>query len=503
MKNRTNFNNIYLLFIVIMFIIILIMWYFIFLGDKTSNNIKITNNINKNISNISLEQWKKDQIKNYKFATNLKFWTWNIVNIDLEAREVELELVKWVKTKMNTYNIGNKIWQLILRAKKWDKININFKNSLSQETTIHWHWIRVPNSEDWVPWVTQKPIPAWWKYKYSFVVNDPGTFIFHPHKNHSEQIWRWLYGILIVEDDNEPKYDKEFAWVLKDYRVGRNLKLTDDFWNLHDALHGWRLWNFITINNEINKVVEVNPGDTIRLRLANMSNARIYNLDLSKFNAKVIATDDSLVNNPKRVYNLEMWPWERYDLEIKISNKLGNLEIVDHYFSWYQVNKLVTIKVIWKKTATKKIKTPIWNLPDWRNVKYNKPDLVIDLGGIWVMWGDKRMMMWGERAWTINDGIFPKTNKPIKLKKWKMYIIRMKNNTRRDHPMHLHWDFFQVVNISGMKGEYVWWKDTVNVKAMEYVDVAIIPTNVGSWAFHCHILEHADLGMFTTVDVEN
>jgi hypothetical protein len=37
-----------------------------------------------------------------------------------------------------------------------------------------------------------------------------------------------------------------------------------------------------------------------------MSNARIYNLDLSKFNAKVIATDDSIINNPKRVYSLEM-----------------------------------------------------------------------------------------------------------------------------------------------------------------------------------------------------
>jgi hypothetical protein len=37
-----------------------------------------------------------------------------------------------------------------------------------------------------------------------------------------------------------------------------------------------------------------------------MSNARIYNLDLSDFNAKVISTDDSLVNNPKNISELEM-----------------------------------------------------------------------------------------------------------------------------------------------------------------------------------------------------
>jgi hypothetical protein len=32
--------------------------------------------------------------------------------------------------------------------------------------------------------------------------------------------------------------------------------------------------------------------------------------------------------------------------------------------------------------------------------------------------------------------------------------------------------------VNGMKGEYVGFKDTVNVKPLSYVDVAIIPTNV-------------------------
>jgi len=500
MKNKIVYGLIRILIVVVWYI-----WYNMYFNNNTKKTAdNVVNNINENKVNKDLEDWKKDQIKNYKYATNLKFWSWNIVNIDLEAREAELELIPWVKTKMNTYNKGSNIWLLIIRAQKGDKIVVNFKNSLKQETTVHWHWVRVPNSEDWVPWVTQKPIPIWWNYKYEFVVNDAGTFLFHPHKNHSEQIWRWLYWILIVEDKKQQKYDKEFVWTLKDYRVWKDWKLVNDFWNLHDAVHGWRIWNILTINNDINKVAIVNPWDTIRLRIANMSNARIYNLDLSKFNAKVIATDDSIINNPKNVTELEMWPWERYDLEIKIWDKLWDFVLNDHYFDRYPYNKLATFRVVWKKTTKWNIKTPIWNLPDWRNAKYNKPDLVIDLWGMWVMWWDKWMMMWmnWERAWTINDGIFPKTNKPIKLKKWKMYIIRMMNNTRRDHPMHLHWDFFQVVSVNGMKWEYIWWKDTVNVKPLSYIDVAIIPTNAWSWAFHCHILEHADLGMFTTVDVE-
>jgi len=474
--------------------------------NNTNNNIK--SSIEKEKIEKNLKDWKKEQIKNYKFATNLKFWSWKIVNIDLEAREVELELMKWVKTKMNTYNVWNSIEPLVIKAKKWDKIVVNFKNSLKEETTIHWHGIRLPNSEDWVPWVTQKPIPAWWKYNYSFVVNDAWTFLFHPHKNHSKQIWVWLYWILVVEDDSEPKYDKEFTWVLKDYRVLKNWTLAGDFWNIHDATHGWRLWNIMTINNIVNYEANVNPWDTIRLRIANMSNARIYNLDLSKFNAKVIATDVGVINNPKRVYNLEVWVWERYELEIKIWLKQKKLEFIDHYFNRSWPNKLATINVVWKVNTKNKIETPKWNLPDWRKAKYNKPDIVIDLGWIWVMWWDKwttSMMggaVWWKQWWTINDGIFPETSKPIKLKKWKMYIIRMKNNSRRDHPMHLHWDFFQVIRINWINWEYIWWKDTVLVKAKEYIDVAIIPTNEWTWAFHCHILDHADLGMFTTVNVE-
>ena len=509
MKNKWD------IFTIILSIIITIIWViilFYFYNDKNPENKieekiadNIINNIDKNKTDKNLETWKKDQIKNYKYATNLEFWSWNIVEIDLEAREVELELIPWIKTRMNSYNKWNKLEPLVIRAKKGDKIVVNFKNSLSEETTVHWHWVRVPNSQDWVPWVTQDPIPAWWVYNYTFVVNDPWTFLFHPHKNHSEQIGRWLYWILIVEDEKEPKYDKEFAWVLKDYRIWNDWKLTDDFWNMMDKTHGWRIWNLLTINNIINKTVEVNPWDTIRLRLANMSNARIYNLDLKKFDLKVIATDDGIINNPKKVDELEMWPWERYDLEIKIPEELENLKLIDNFFKRETPNRLATMKIVWKQIADKEIKTPIWELPDWRSAKYNKPDIIIDLGWMWVMWWDKRMMMWAwaERGWTINDGIFPKTNKPIKLKKWKMYIIRMVNKSRRDHPMHLHWDFFQVVNVNWTKWEFIGWKDTINVKPMQYIDVAILPTNAWKWAFHCHILEHADLGMFTTIDIED
>ncbi len=487
----------------------IIIWLFIilflpFLFFYVYNTVSFFNNKeDKTVNNYDIK--KKNYEEDYKYGTNHSYNSWSIVNIEINASEKEYELIPWIKTKMYTYNSDWDISPLVIRIKKWDKLNVTFNNLLDKSSTIHWHWVRLPNSQDWVPWITQDTVKPWDSFDYSFVANDAWTFLFHPHDNHSEQIWKWLYWVLIVEDDSlDVDYDKDLTWVLKDYRVGKDWKLTNDFPNMHDATHWGRIWNIVTINNVFKFTQEVKSWETIRLRLANMSNARTYSLDLSDFNAKVIATDDSLVNNPKYINELEISPWERYQLEITIPDNKDQLVLYDNYYSNNPPFAIAAMNVEWAVKEKIDIKTPIWNIPDWTNIEYNKPDVVIDLWGMWVMWWDKGMMMWmwWERWWTINDWIFPNSNTPIKLEKDKMYVIRMLNNSKRDHPMHLHWDFFQVVSVNWMKWDLIWFKDTVNVKPLSYIDVAIIPTNPWVWAFHCHILWHSDLWMFTTVIVE-
>ncbi len=483
---------------ILVFIFLLSLLFLFYNTSLFSNNTYEKNSINYKVN-------KQKEENKYNYNVDHWFNSWNIVNIEINASEKEYELIPWIKTKMYTYNSDWDIRPLVIKIKKWDKLNVNFNNLLNKSSTIHWHWVRLPNSQDWVPWITQDTVKPWGNFDYSFIANDAWTFLFHPHDNHSEQIWKWLYGVLIVEDDSiKTKYDKDLTWVLKDYRVGKDWKLTNDFPNMHDAMHWWRMWNLVTINNIVNFSEEVKWWELIRLRLANMSNARTYRLNLWEFDSKVIATDDSLINNPQHIDELEISPWERYQLEIKIPNDKNKLVLYDNYYSRSYPVAIANININWVVKETKSSITPKWNIPDWTNMDYNKPDIVIDLWWMWVMWGDKSMMMWmwWERWWTINDWIFPTSNTPIKLKKGKMYIIRMVNKSKRDHPMHLHWDFFQVVNINWMKWNLIWFKDTVNVKPLSYVDVAIIPTNPWIWAFHCHILEHADLWMFTTVIVE-
>jgi FtsP/CotA-like multicopper oxidase with cupredoxin domain len=70
---------------------------------------------------------------------------------------------------------------------------------------------------------------------------------------------------------------------------------------------------------------------------------------------------------------------------------------------------------------------------------------------------------------------------------------------KMDHPIHIHGTEFQIVSLNGKTPERETWKDTVNVPAGEYVDIAFIMTLPGTWMLHCHILDHEDGGMMTSI----
>ena len=72
------------------------------------------------------------------------------------------------------------------------------------------------------------------------------------------------------------------------------------------------------------------------------------------------------------------------------------------------------------------------------------------------------------------------------------------NNSPFAHPFHLHGYFFQVSmpTGSGMEGH-------VNVPVNSTVKIAIdFDERPGMWMYHCHILDHAEVGMMGHLHVE-
>ncbi len=71
-----------------------------------------------------------------------------------------------------------------------------------------------------------------------------------------------------------------------------------------------------------------------------------------------------------------------------------------------------------------------------------------------------------------------------------------------DHPFHLHVNPFQVVSRNGQPEPYRAWKDTVLVKGGETVRIRIpFRTFAGKTVYHCHILDHEDLGMMGNIQI--
>lgn len=103
--------------------------------------------------------------------------------------------------------------------------------------------------------------------------------------------------------------------------------------------------------------------------------------------------------------------------------------------------------------------------------------------------------------WTINDLAYP-DYEPITLQKDKFNVIRFTNESARLHPMHLHGQFFKVLARDDQAVNEPFLRDTILIKPRQSVDLGLFPLDEGTWANHCHILEHAEAGMMTVVKVE-
>jgi manganese oxidase len=106
----------------------------------------------------------------------------------------------------------------------------------------------------------------------------------------------------------------------------------------------------------------------------------------------------------------------------------------------------------------------------------------------------------GMHGYTLNGKSFPATV-PIKAKKGQKLRIRFMNEGMMIHPMHLHGMHMTVITKDGWRVPAPWRCDTLNVAPGERWDVIVNCNNPGVWAFHCHILPHAesDHGMFGMV----
>jgi FtsP/CotA-like multicopper oxidase with cupredoxin domain len=79
--------------------------------------------------------------------------------------------------------------------------------------------------------------------------------------------------------------------------------------------------------------------------------------------------------------------------------------------------------------------------------------------------------------------------------------VTLVNDTMMNHPIHLHGHFFELVN--GQPAGQQPLKHTVNVMPGGKLSFDLTASELGDWAFHCHMLLHMHAGMFNVVTVRH
>ena len=108
---------------------------------------------------------------------------------------------------------------------------------------------------------------------------------------------------------------------------------------------------------------------------------------------------------------------------------------------------------------------------------------------------------------SLNGKAFPETA-PIAAKTGDWLLIHYYNEGLVGHPMHLHRQPQLVIAKDGFPLKAPYQMDTLWVGPGERYSVLVHATEPGVWAYHCHILNHAEgetglLGMVTALIVED
>ncbi len=409
-----------------------------------------------------------------------------------------------------------------IRVRQGDRLRIEVQNALDEETTVHWHGMRVPNAMDGVAHLTQKPIPPGGRFTYEFDAVDAGTFWYHPHQRSFEQVGRGLYGALIVEEADPPRVDRDLVWMLDDWRLTDEDEIADDFGAFMDKSHAGRLGNTVTINGQIPDTMAVRTGERIRLRLINAANAYIFALDFGALVPQVIAIDGQPVAPHAPEGHLLIGPGMRVDLILDMTGAPGDRVTV--YDRFYGVENFRLIDLAYSDEPLR-AEPPNWSLklpvnpvpePDLTNVRRHEVTFTGGMmGGLAMremgitgkghtMGGDDRMgMMQGDDIWFVN-GVAATghvLNPILVLEQGHSHVIIMTNATAFHHPIHLHGHSFRVLSRNGQPNTHREWQDTVLMSPRERVEIAFVADNSGDWMFHCHILEHQAGGMLGVIRV--
>ncbi len=365
-------------------------------------------------------------------------------------------------------------------VKKDTALTLNVENQTQTDTNIHWHGLSLPNDQDG-PALLINPQQT---FQYQFTPDYQGTYWYHSHNRPvRDQVDFGMYGPLVILEPEDAKYTIDQILVIDDWAVNQV--------SGHMQIEG----DTDTVNGKTGSEIEpisFNNTDLVKLRFIQAATAKSTVINFP-FEVNVTHTDGMPLETPFKTTVLEIAPGERYDVEL---THKGNTD--ETFAITNDRNQGFKIPLIYAANEDGNPHTITNQQPSLYQIDETaipqQPNVSIRMGST--------MSRGMGHEWTLNDEVFPNTES-FNLQKDTVYRIRFTNENRmNNHPMHIHGAHFKILSVNGEAVEKTVWKDTVDVPAGSYIDVAIQFKNPGEWMLHCHILDHEDGGMMTSIIVE-
>jgi suppressor of ftsI len=470
----------------------------------------------------------------------------------------------------------------LIEVREGDELDITLINELEDETTLHWHGVRLPPRHDGAPWDAVAPGDSR-QYRYAFSEGSAGLHWFHPHSHQgtARQVAHGLAGALLVRPRQEvlPTEIEEHLLVVSDLRLSADGEVAPH--TAEDWMNG-REGELLLVNGQREPRLDVPPGTTLRLRLINACAGRYLRLRLEEHELTLIGTDGGLIEQPQPLDELLLTPGERADLLVRISDQAGaSFQLASHpYERGWMGERPPHLEVVAPLLAIHTLQAgvqPAVALPARLGevVALGEPAVRrqveltevmpghedhgaghgdesdrsaasaghgdhggmsassaghaahgsdpmppsdgghdaahgMEHGAAQAGHGDGHGMpeMAGRpevdflingRAFAMGEVLFE--GEAGQVEEWEVF-----NNSHMDHPFHVHGTHFQVIASRDADSEWQeapWlaWKDTVNLAPYQRLRLRLVFRESGDWLFHCHIIEHEELGMMAAIRV--
>jgi len=414
----------------------------------------------------------------------------SVVRVELAARECELHLAGGQIVRAWGYN--GRVPGPPIEARVGDALEVAFTNHLPEATNIHWHGLRVPAAMDGTETV-QTPVAPGDSFVYRFRLPDAGTFWYHPHYHETEQLERGLYGPLIVRGSDEPVTDRERILVLDDLRLDKHGQIAP-FGGVVER-HDGREGDVRLVNGDVEPVLTVAAGQVERWRIINASSARYIRLSIGGAPFRILGTDGGLIEAPVTVTEALLPTADRLDLAVGPFTEGQELAVEAMPYSRRTIRtrkteRFATVRVGPAQPSRASVPDRLRAVPPLASATA-APTRTVKLG--------VKMSLRRGLDFVINQ---ERHHHDEPVKSGELQVWDIVNTTLMDHPFHLHGFFFQVLSVNGQPPAWRSWEDVVNVPPRATVRIAWLPDDrVGSWMYHCHILEHHASGMMAHFEV--